>query len=161
MAPSTVLPLNVIDYANRSTDTFTQIPIAKESIYISKLSEIVGSGKQVFTRSIESTDEEVSIEENPEFKLPSLPSLFIIIGGNALFQVNELIMWTFSELTQVQFSFFVIISSASVYAERLGGSAAFSGLIMGIPTAFSGIALIFITRSDGGIVRLSSIALSA
>ena len=48
MAPSTVLPLNVIDYANRSTDTFTQIPTAKESIYISNLSAIIGSGKQVF-----------------------------------------------------------------------------------------------------------------
>jgi hypothetical protein len=86
MAPSTVLPSTVIDYANRN---FNQIPTAKESTYTSKLSEIIGSSKQVFTRRVESTDEEVSVEENPEFKLPSLRSLFIIIGGNALFQVNE------------------------------------------------------------------------
>ncbi|KIM39119.1 hypothetical protein M413DRAFT_75216 [Hebeloma cylindrosporum] len=133
MAPSTVLPSTVIDYANRSAHHF-QIPTAKESTYTSKFSEIVGASKHVFTRRVEPADEEVSVEENPEFKLPSRRSLFIIIGGNALFQ----------------FSFFVIISSASVYAELLGGSETFSGLIIGIPTAFSGIALIFVTRSDGG-----------
>ena len=90
MAPSAVLPSTVIDYASRSTHSFNQIPSAKESTYTSKLSEIADSSKQVFTRRVESTDEDASVEENLEFKLPSLRSLFIIIGGNALFQVNEL-----------------------------------------------------------------------
>ncbi|KAF8816715.1 MFS general substrate transporter [Phlegmacium glaucopus] len=75
--------------------------------------------------------------ERSEFKLPNLSSLFIIIGGNALSQL----------------SFFIVISSASIYAEHLGGSATFSGLTIGIPVIFSGIALIFTTRLDGGRYR--------
>ena len=85
-----MLPSTVIDYATQSTDTFTQIPITKQSTSTFKLSEIIGSSTQALTRRVESTDEDVSVEENPEFKLPSLRSLFIIIGGNALFQVYEL-----------------------------------------------------------------------
>jgi len=88
MVPSTMLPSTVMDYANRSAHSVNQVPIAKESIYTSKLSEIVGSSQHVLTQRVEST-EEVSSEENPEFKLPSLRSLFIIIGGNALFQVHN------------------------------------------------------------------------
>ncbi|TFK38676.1 membrane transporter [Crucibulum laeve] len=74
------------------------------------------------------------IDVDPEFKLPSVKSLFVVIGGNALFQL----------------SFFIIVSSASAYAEYLGGSATFSGLIIGIPTLFSGMALIFVAKYDGG-----------
>ena len=47
-------------------------------------------------------------------------------------------------------SFFIIISSSSKYAEYLGGSATFSGIIIGIPTLFSGMALIPMTRYDRG-----------
>jgi len=82
-----MLPSTVMDYANRSTHSVDQAPIVKESIYTSKLSEIVGSSQHVLTRRVESTEEEFS--ENLEFKLPSLRSLFIIIGGNALFQVHN------------------------------------------------------------------------
>jgi len=50
----------------------------------------------------------------------------------------------------LQFSFFVTVSSAALYAEYLGGSALFSGLTIGIPTVFSGLALIPLTKYDGG-----------
>ncbi|KAF8885257.1 membrane transporter [Gymnopilus junonius] len=92
---------------------------------------------QVFIRRVDSPQQEAEEEEaheNPEFKLPSKKSLFVIVGGNALFQM----------------SFFIIVSSASVYAELLGGTATFSGLIIGIPPAISGLSLLFISRYDGG-----------
>lgn len=46
----------------------------------------------------------------------------------------------------IQFSFFIIVASASAYAEHLGGSAVFAGLAIGIPTVFSGFALFFIDK---------------
>ncbi|PPQ78813.1 hypothetical protein CVT25_010682 [Psilocybe cyanescens] len=131
MASSGILPATVIDYTDR-------IHASKESTYISKLSEIggiVATSRDVFVRRVDSSrDEDIDTFQNPELKLPSLRSLFVIIGGNAVFQL----------------SFFIVVSSASVYAEHLGGSATFSGLTIGIPTIFSGFALIFITKYDGG-----------
>ncbi|KAF9554775.1 membrane transporter [Agrocybe pediades] len=109
------------------------------SYSLSKLSEItrvISSSKEAFARtgvSVTEAQEEV-VTDDPEFKLPSKSSLFVVIGGNAIFQL----------------SFFIIVSSASFYAEHLGGSATFSGLTIGIPTVFSGITLIFVTRKDGG-----------
>ncbi|KAJ7312260.1 hypothetical protein DFH08DRAFT_1044755 [Mycena albidolilacea] len=63
----------------------------------------------------------------------------------------------------LEFAFFVTISSAALYAEYLGGSALFSGLTIGIPTVFSGLALIPLTRYDGdpriiGIHRRTTLA---
>ncbi|KAJ7227876.1 major facilitator superfamily domain-containing protein [Mycena haematopus] len=72
--------------------------------------------------------------DDPEFRLPNRGSLIIMIATNAL----------------LQFSFFVTVSSAALYAEFLGGSALFSGLTIGIPTVFSGIALIPMAKFDGG-----------
>ncbi|KAF8972579.1 major facilitator superfamily domain-containing protein [Flammula alnicola] len=135
MASSSLLPSTVIDYADRARHEPAK-STKQSTSYISKLSEIggiVSSSRDAFVRRVDSSNEEETVE-NPEFKLPSWSSLFVIIGGNALFQ----------------FSFFVIVSSASLYAELLGGSATFSGLTIGIPTVFSGIGLIFVTRLDGG-----------
>ncbi|KAK7024830.1 major facilitator superfamily domain-containing protein [Favolaschia claudopus] len=73
-------------------------------------------------------------EDDPEFRLPSMGSLAMVIATNAL----------------LQFGFFVTVSSAALYAEYLGGSALFSGLTIGIPTVFSGLALIPLTKYDGG-----------
>ncbi|CAA7268230.1 unnamed protein product [Cyclocybe aegerita] len=106
----------------------------KDSSYVYKISEITGIVSATREAFIQDIDSEGFVPENSEFKLPSRRSLFIIIGGNALFQL----------------SFFVIVSSASLYAEMLGGSATFSGLTIGIPTVCSAVALIFITRIDGG-----------
>ncbi|KAJ6513535.1 membrane transporter [Mycena vulgaris] len=68
--------------------------------------------------------------DDPELRLPDRASLSIMIATNAL----------------LQFSFFVTVSSASAYAEYLGGSALFSGLTIGIPTVFSGLLLIPLTK---------------
>jgi hypothetical protein len=51
-------------------------------------------------------------------------------------------------------SFFIIVSSSNAYAEHLGGDATFSGVVIGIPTVFSGLILIPMTKYDrGGYVR--------
>lgn len=47
-------------------------------------------------------------------------------------------------------SFFVIVSSSSAYSEHLGGNATFSGVVIGIPTAFACIALVPMMKYDGG-----------
>ncbi len=47
-------------------------------------------------------------------------------------------------------SFFIIVSSSNEYAHRLGGDSTFSGVVLGIPTVFSGLALIPMMRYDGG-----------
>lgn len=49
-----------------------------------------------------------------------------------------------------QISFFIIVSSSNLYAEHLGGTATFSGVVIGIPTLFSGICLIPLVRIDQG-----------
>ncbi|KAH9487241.1 hypothetical protein JR316_0001310 [Psilocybe cubensis] len=130
MASSSILPATVLDYSEQIH--------SKESNYISKLSEIGGivtTSREAFVRRVDPTaSDDIDALQNPEFKLPSWRSLFIIIGGNAVFQL----------------SFFIIVSSASAYAEHLGGSATFSGLTIGIPTVFSGFTLIFVTKYDGG-----------
>ncbi|TFK68915.1 MFS general substrate transporter [Pluteus cervinus] len=72
--------------------------------------------------------------DSGEFKLPDLPSLLVVVLGNALAQVT----------------FFIIVSSASAYADHLRGSATFSGLTIGIPTVFAGLALIPMVRNDQG-----------
>ncbi|KAJ3510442.1 hypothetical protein NLJ89_g4669 [Agrocybe chaxingu] len=133
---STNLPLTTaIDYADRAHGDTSSAKSKKESTYASKISEfsgIVSATRKVFIQRVDS--EEGSILENSEFKLPSRRSLFIIIAGNALFQIT----------------FFIVVSSASAYTEHLGGSPTFAGLIIGIPALCSGLALLVITRVDEG-----------
>ncbi|TRM70547.1 major facilitator superfamily domain-containing protein [Schizophyllum amplum] len=89
----------------------------------------------------ESVQEETEVAQADvadELRIPDLWSLAVVIGGNAMFQL----------------SFFIIVSSASEYAGYLGGSALFSGLVIGIPTAASALVLIPITRRDGGKYRM-------
>jgi hypothetical protein len=51
-------------------------------------------------------------------------------------------------------SFFIIVSSSSLYSEHLGGDATFSGIVIGIPTAIAGITLIPMMKFDqGGYLR--------
>ncbi|KAH9475840.1 hypothetical protein JR316_0011400 [Psilocybe cubensis] len=141
MASTSTLSSTVIDYANCRHPA--KESMEKESMYISKVSElaniIAGNGIQTFVRHPEPSSEGIVDQDTPsqshEFKLPSWSSLFIIIGGNAVFQL----------------SFFIVVSSASVYAEHLGGSATFSGLTIGIPAFISGLALIVVTKYDGGL----------
>ncbi|KDQ58029.1 hypothetical protein JAAARDRAFT_57821 [Jaapia argillacea MUCL 33604] len=79
----------------------------------------------------------LQLEEDPEFKLPRRTSLAIVILTNALLQI----------------SFFIIVSSSSAYAESLGGTATFSGLVIGIPTVFSGLSLIPLMKVDQGVYK--------
>ncbi|KAF8170363.1 major facilitator superfamily domain-containing protein [Pholiota molesta] len=125
---------SVVDYTRPAYSDLEILSKNLSPVYAPRPDVLVPSNVQDFTRQV---DSEITSEdnqtENTEFKLPSLRSLFIILGGNALFQV----------------SFFIVVSSASVYTQHLGGTAIFAGLTIGIPTIFSGIGLIFITRLDG------------
>jgi len=69
-----------------------------------------------------------------DFRLPKMTSLVIVLLASALLQV----------------SFFIVVSSSNQYAAHLGGTATFSGLVIGIPTVFSGLALVPITKFDNG-----------
>ncbi|KAJ7736586.1 hypothetical protein DFH07DRAFT_779656 [Mycena maculata] len=86
--------------------------------------------------------------EDPDQRLPNRVSWNIMIATNVL----------------LHFSFIVMVSSASAYAESLGGgSALFSGLTIGIPSAFSALALIPLAKYDEGryghSVKISYVAL--
>ncbi|OAX33007.1 MFS general substrate transporter [Rhizopogon vinicolor AM-OR11-026] len=76
--------------------------------------------------------------DEEDFKLPNIASLVIMISMNLLLQV----------------SFFIVVSSSNKYAEYLGGNATFSGIVIGIPTAFAGLALIPMTRYDKGMYKM-------
>ncbi|RDB18451.1 hypothetical protein Hypma_000260 [Hypsizygus marmoreus] len=71
---------------------------------------------------------------DPELKLPKMASLVIVIAANVLLQI----------------SFFIIVSSSNEYALHLGGTSTFSGIVIGIPTLFSGLALVPLSKLDGG-----------
>ena len=47
-------------------------------------------------------------------------------------------------------SFFIIVPSSSVYAEKLGGGETFSGLVIGIPTVISALILVPLLKYDKG-----------
>jgi hypothetical protein len=47
-------------------------------------------------------------------------------------------------------SFFIIVSSSNDYAHHLGGDSTFSGVVIGIPTVFSAIAVLPLLRYDKG-----------
>ncbi|KAJ7620976.1 major facilitator superfamily domain-containing protein [Roridomyces roridus] len=74
------------------------------------------------------------VQTDPELLLPGLKSLSIMILANAL----------------LQFSAYVTVSSATAYADHLGGTSVFAGLTIGVPNVLSGIVLIPLTRLDEG-----------
>ncbi|KIY71028.1 MFS general substrate transporter [Cylindrobasidium torrendii FP15055 ss-10] len=73
-----------------------------------------------------------------EFKLPKKASMVTILLANMLLQV----------------SFFIIVSSSNDYAKHLGGGSTFAGIVIGIPTVFSGIALVPMMQHDRGQYKL-------
>ncbi|KAF8997151.1 MFS general substrate transporter [Hymenopellis radicata] len=79
-----------------------------------------------------------SRREGEEFKLPKISSMVIILTANMLLQI----------------SFFIIVSSSNEYAKHLGGDSTFSGIVIGIPTVFSGLALIPMMKFDQGHYKL-------
>lgn len=50
----------------------------------------------------------------------------------------------------LQVSFFIVVSSSNDYAKHLGGGSTFAGIVIGIPTVFSGIALVPMMQHDRG-----------
>ena len=94
---------------------------------------------------------------NDEFRMPKKASLIIVVLANILLQVR-LYLSGFSphhgiERHSSQMSFFIIVSSSHEYAEYLGGNSTFSGVVIGIPTLFSGLALLPLLRIDGGTLQ--------
>ncbi|KAJ7574830.1 MFS general substrate transporter, partial [Mycena floridula] len=73
-----------------------------------------------------------------ELKLPKISSLTIVLVTNFLLQIT----------------FFIVVSSSNEYAIHLGGTSTFSGVIIGIPTVFSGLALVPLMRYDAGNYRM-------
>ncbi|KAE9410625.1 MFS general substrate transporter [Gymnopus androsaceus JB14] len=84
-----------------------------------------------FARTSSDSDADLT---DPELKLPKQSSLVIMLLANALLQV----------------SFFIIVSSSNEYALHLGGTSTFSGVVIGIPTVFSGLTLIPLMKYDKG-----------
>ncbi|KAF9647577.1 MFS general substrate transporter [Thelephora ganbajun] len=94
-----------------------------------------------FGRQLQVADpEEVTIRDdgNPEFKLPKMSSLVVVLMTNVLMQI----------------SFFIIVPSSSVYAGRLGGGETFSGLVIGIPTFISALTLMPLLKYDKGVYKI-------
>ncbi|OAX33008.1 MFS general substrate transporter [Rhizopogon vinicolor AM-OR11-026] len=77
-------------------------------------------------------------EMSDDFKLPDAASLTIILATNLLHQL----------------SYFIVVSSSNEYGEYLGGTATFSGIVIGIPAVFAGLALIPLTRYDKGMYKM-------
>lgn len=86
-APSLQSP-SVVDYTRPAYNDLLKLSKNLSPVYAPRLDVLVPSNVQDFTRQVDSeiTNEEERTE-NTEFKLPSLRSLVIILGGNALFQV--------------------------------------------------------------------------
>ncbi|KAK7439759.1 hypothetical protein VKT23_015868 [Stygiomarasmius scandens] len=82
-------------------------------------------------RTTEFSEEKTSHNQyvDSELMLPKMPSLVIILLANMFMQI----------------SFFIIVSSSNEYAKHLGGTSTFSGVVIGIPTVFSGLTLIPLT----------------
>ncbi|KAI0740470.1 MFS general substrate transporter [Earliella scabrosa] len=86
-------------------------------------------------RSRPEVDETTSPEIDEELKLPKKASLVIVLLSNVMLQLT----------------FFSIVSSSNDYALYLGGTSTFSGLVIGIPTAVSGLTLLPLMYIDQGV----------
>ncbi|KAF9266887.1 MFS general substrate transporter [Marasmius fiardii PR-910] len=86
------------------------------------------------THHVEPTPQRIDEDTSQELKLPKKTSLSIILLSNALMQI----------------SFFVVVSSSNEYAHHLGGTPTFSGVVIGIPTVFSGLTLLPLMKFDQG-----------
>lgn len=53
-------------------------------------------------------------------------------------------------MANAQLTFFIVVSSSNEYAQHLGGTSTFSGLVIGIPTAVSAVILLPLMAIDQG-----------
>lgn len=93
-----LLPSKVINYVQNDSATPSKESSHYAASRLSELGGIISASKDALARRVDSGSSlqlppnkpQVQDEiENSEFKLPNLSSLFVIIGGNALFQVNS------------------------------------------------------------------------
>lgn len=77
-------------------------------------------------------------DDAEDFKLPRRSSLAVILVANFLLQM----------------SFFIVVSSSNEYTHSLGGDSTFSGVVIGIPPVFTGIAMLPMMRFDHGSYKL-------
>ncbi|EPQ52387.1 MFS general substrate transporter [Gloeophyllum trabeum ATCC 11539] len=125
----------VVDLAKRSSYSLRS---HQSNTSRNRADEDVASNRSEASTRVEAAEavgEENEPVIDPEFKLPKLRSLSIIILTNVMLQL----------------SFFIIVSSSSEYAAYLGGTSTFSGLVIGIPTVFSGLALLPMMKWDQGV----------
>ncbi|KZT66888.1 MFS general substrate transporter [Daedalea quercina L-15889] len=129
--PSLRLPSTVFNFPERLKQ---RRDVPRDSISLAWQ----GSVQEVTTDSVrvdqETQPTPAQERASDEFKLPKTASLVIVQLASALLQI----------------SFFIIVSSSDQYAEYLGGTATFSGLVIGIPTVFSGLTLIPLMKLDQG-----------
>ena len=94
----------------------------------------------------------ISPELDEELKMPKKASLAIMIMANVMLQVIVFGPSFLHSLTasNTQLTFFIIVSSSNDYAQHLGGTSTFSGLVIGIPTAVSGLTLLPLMHFDQG-----------
>jgi hypothetical protein len=109
------------------------VPLATSVFSEASVSNATSNLAQSVRRSQSISGNELA--NDPEFKLPNKTSLLIVLVGAAFFQMG----------------FFILVPSSAAYAERLGGTATFSGLVIGVPVVFGGMALFPMTRMDKGI----------
>ena len=129
----------------------------------SELDDIISAKRDTFARRVDfgpsrlqSTNKTQAQDEieRSEFKLPNMGSLSIIIGVNALSQVIS-VYATLSQRPITKLFPFSFLSSSSFHLQvstqhTLEAQPLFPVSIIGVPVVFSGIALIFTTRYDGG-----------
>ena len=92
MAPPSLLPSTVIDYIQNGSATPSKESSHCAASRLSELGGIISTSRDTLARhvdtgSLQLTNDEPQAQDASEFKLPSLSSLCIIIGGNALAQV--------------------------------------------------------------------------
>ena len=94
----------------------------------------------------------ISPELDEALKMPKKASLAIMIMANVMLQVIVFGPSFLHSLTasNTQLTFFIIVSSSNDYAQHLGGTSTFSGLVIGIPTAVSGLTLLPLMHFDQG-----------
>ncbi|KZP28913.1 MFS general substrate transporter [Athelia psychrophila] len=69
---------------------------------------------------------------DPELQMPKRSSLIILLTSHLLLQI----------------SFFIPVASANSYVQHLGGTSAFSGVVLGVPVVAAGLAIIPMMKYD-------------
>lgn len=125
MASSNILAPTVIDYTSHVHSGLGDLVRSTSKAHsptnglVSKLSEVggvVSSTTETFVRRVDPYNEEESPTINQEYKLPSRRSMFVVIGGNALFQVRSGFMFHAEPDTERRFGCLAFIFRYCVFS---------------------------------------------